>query len=92
MIDPDYGLLAGFNCVIFGEDFNRAIETICVKFFNTVYLARLTTGISAFGILFAMCCSVCTGVRHYKHSLRITKLDALDGNPESTMANLNQKY
>lgn len=93
IVDPQYGLLAGFNCVIFGEDFNRAIEAICVKFFNTTYLARLTLGISAFGILFAMCCSVCTGVRHYKHSLRLTKLDSFDGgNQESTMANLNQKY
>lgn len=27
-------------------------------------------GISAFGILFAMCCIVCSGVRHFKHSER----------------------
>lgn len=68
VVDPDTGLLAGFNCLLFGEDIVRVINTTCVRFFNTTYLARLTLGISAFGILFAMCCSICTGVRHFKHS------------------------
>jgi hypothetical protein len=34
----------------------------------------LICGIASFGILFSMCCAVCAGVRHYKHSERIGKL------------------
>ncbi len=39
--------------------------------FNTFFVSRLTLGIAAFGILFAMCCTVCSGVRHFKHSERM---------------------
>ena len=46
-------------------------------------------GISAFGIIFAMCCSVCAGVRHYKHGERKDKLMPEGGN--DTMGNLNAK-
>jgi len=35
---------------------------------------RYALGISCYGVLFAMCCIVCTGVRHYKHSQRKTQI------------------
>lgn len=92
VVDPEYGLLAGLNCLIFGEDFNVLVKTICVQFFNTTYLSRLTLGITAFGILFAMCCSVCTGVRHYKHSQRSVKLDSLGSPGEGTTAGFVKGY
>lgn len=71
-------MVAGFNCLIFGEDFQMVINTLCVKMFNLTYSSRLSLGIAAFGILFAMCCSVCSGVRHYKHFMRKSKLENLD--------------
>lgn len=68
--DPKYGMIAGLNCQIIGEDLNLVIGSICVSNFNTIYITRLLMGIAAFGILFAMCCIVCSGVRHFKHSER----------------------
>jgi len=43
------------------------INTFCATFFNVFYFLRLALGIGCFGILFSMCCIVCSGVRHYKH-------------------------
>ena len=68
IIDPKYGLIAGLNCQIIGEDLQLVIGSICISNFNTLYITRLLMGIAAFGILFAMCCIVCSGVRHFKHS------------------------
>lgn len=33
-------------------------------------------GLASFGILFSLCCGVCTGVRFYKHGIR--KLNGID--------------
>lgn len=74
VIDPTYGLIAGLNCLLIGEDINMVVDTICVSNFNTIYINRLAMGIAAFGILFALCCIVCSGVRHYKHSERKDKI------------------
>ena len=58
----------------------------------------LILGISSFGILFAMCCTVCAGVRHFKHSERLGKaVPALDdqmdeGTQMKINAKLNAKY
>ena len=72
--NPRFGLIAGLNCNIIGEDLETLVNAVCVSNFNTLYITRLLMGIAAFGILFAMCCIVCSGVRHYKHSERISKL------------------
>ena len=64
--DPQYGVLAGMNCKIFGEDFVRLKNVMCGGFYNNIYGIRLVFGIAAFGMLFSMCCIVCTGVRHFK--------------------------
>ena len=68
--NPTFGLIAGLNCLLIGEDINLVVSTLCVSNFNTLYITRLVMGISSFGILFALCCIVCSGVRHYKHSER----------------------
>ena len=88
--DPQYGMVAGFNCAIFGENANRVVNAFCARTFVAFYYLRLTMGISAFGILFAMCCSVCSGVRHYKHGERKDKLMPETGH--DSMGNLNAKY
>lgn len=67
--DTQYGLLAGFNCLIFGEDLNLFINTFCSYFSNTIFYLRVAAGMSGITIMFAMCCTVCTGVRHYKQGL-----------------------
>lgn len=66
LTDPTYGLLAGLNCKLFGEDFATFQNVICGSFYNNIYTIRLTFGIAAWGLLFAMCCTVCSGVRHFK--------------------------
>ncbi len=72
--DPQYGLIAGLNCKIIGEDLQTMVSSVCVSNFNTLYITRLLMGIAAFGILFAMCCIVCSGVRHFKHAERKDKV------------------
>ena len=59
-------MLAGLNCQLFGEDFVAFQNVICGSFYNNVYTIRIVFGIAAWGILFAMCCTVCSGVRHFK--------------------------
>jgi hypothetical protein len=65
--DPKYGLIAGLNCRVFGEDIVRITNAFCVSIFNSFYITRLVLGIASYGILFSLCCIVCSGVRHYKH-------------------------
>lgn len=66
LTDPTYGMLAGLNCQLFGQDFTTFQNVICGSFYNNLFTIRLTFGIAAWGLLFAMCCTVCSGVRHFK--------------------------
>jgi len=74
IVNPKFGLIAGLNCLVIGENLDLILGSLCVSNFNTLYITRLYMGISAFGILFALCCIVCSGVRHYKHSERKDKI------------------
>lgn len=67
VFDPQYGLMSGLNCLLLGEDLNLVINTTCAKLFNTLFFLRLAIGLSAFGILFSLCCATCSGVRAFKH-------------------------
>lgn len=71
VVDPNYGMVAGLNCLLLGEDINLLANTACNKLFVTLSMLRLTLGLAAFGILFSMCCTTCSGVRAFKHSQRI---------------------
>ncbi len=62
--NPTTGMIAGLNCKLFGEDFIRINNSLCVSMFNVFYSSRLILGVASYGILFAMCCIVCSGVRH----------------------------
>ena len=68
--DPKYGLVAGLNCRLIGEDFTAFTDTFCQSFFVVSYFARLAVGCASFGILFSICFGVCTGVRFYKNAIR----------------------
>ena len=74
--DGKYGLVAGLNCRLIGEDFNTFTDTFCQSFFTVSYFARLAIGCASFGILFAVCFGPWTGVRFYKHSIR--KLNSVE--------------
>ena len=47
LTDPTYGMLAGLNCKIFGQDFVTFQNVICGSFFTNIYLIRLTFGIAS---------------------------------------------
>jgi hypothetical protein len=47
-----------------------ATTTFCQSVFTISYFTRLVLGLASFGILFSLCCGVCTGVRFYKHEIR----------------------
>ena len=66
LTDPNYGLLAGLNCLLFGEDFERFQQVLCGKTYVTVYDHRIIIAIISFALLFSLCCLTCTGVRQYK--------------------------
>lgn len=68
LVDPTYGMVAGVNCLLIGEDLKLTKNTICVTLFNSFYFLFMTIGCASFALLFSMCCIVCTGVRHYKQS------------------------
>lgn len=68
VVDPQYGMVAGLNCLVLGEDLNMVSNTACVRLFNTFYFLRFALGLAAFGILFTLCCTTCSGVRAFKHS------------------------
>jgi hypothetical protein len=71
-----YGLVAGLNCRLIGEDFTTFTNTFCQSFFTVAYFSRLAIGCASFGILFAFFCGPCTGVRFYKHGIR--KLNSVE--------------
>lgn len=66
IVDPNYGLVAGFNCVIIGDNLNLVNSAICQHGFRLMFFFRVAFGMAGFGMLFAMCCISCTGVRHFK--------------------------
>lgn len=66
IVDPTYGILAGLNCAIVGEDILLVLNTACTNGFQLMFFIRAAFGIAAFGILATMWCASCTGVRHYK--------------------------
>ena len=68
--DPKYGMIAGLNCRLIGEDIQRTFDTLCQSLFTITFYIRLVMGLASFGILFSMCCGVCTGVRFMKHEIR----------------------
>ena len=74
--DGKYGLVAGLNCRLIGEDFSTFTNTFCQNFFTVSYFARLAIGCASFGILFSICFGACTGVRFYKNSIR--KLNSVE--------------
>ena len=73
MIDPEYGLINGFNCAVFGEDILLIISTGCDHLFVTTYSMRMTLGIAGVGAFFAMCFTVCAGVRIYLHEKAVSE-------------------
>ena len=64
--DPKFGLIAGFNCRVLGEDVLLLVNTFCDNVLVTTYFLQITFGVVGYLILFISCCSVCLGVRHLR--------------------------
>lgn len=64
--DPKFGLIAGFNCRVLGEDVVLLVNTFCDNVLVTTYFLQITFGVVGYLILFISCCSVCLGVRHLR--------------------------
>lgn len=58
LIDPKYGLIAGLNCKLMGEDFQRLEQATCGSIYSNIYITRLVLGISSYGILLSLCLAV----------------------------------
>jgi hypothetical protein len=78
LLDPTYGLIAGINCLLMGEDLVLTKNSLCVSMFNSFFFLFVTIGTASFALLFSMCCIVCTGVRHFKQDEK-NKAKALAG-------------
>jgi hypothetical protein len=89
VFDPDKGMLNGLNCAIMGDDVNLILDTFCTQLFNTIFSLRLCLGIAAFGILFAMCCSTCSGIRHFHQLTSSTDIIPIEN--EKTKMDIKQK-
>lgn len=53
-----------------GEDVVRMNNSICISMFNSLFFTFVTTGLISFSLLFGLCCIICTGVQHYKDSIK----------------------
>jgi hypothetical protein len=59
-----YGLVAGLNCKVIGEDLGILVNSLCVSNFNTFYISRIAMGLVSFGILFSTCFITCVTMRY----------------------------
>ena len=66
LADPKFGLIAGLNCRVLGEDATLFVKTFCNNALTVSFLLAIIFGVVGYLILFISCCSVCLGVRHYK--------------------------
>jgi hypothetical protein len=41
LVDPTYGMVAGVNCLLIGEDLITTKNTVCVSLFNSLYYLYL---------------------------------------------------
>ena len=48
----------------------RVKDAVCVTMFNGLFFSFLTTGLISFSLLFALCCTICTGVQYYKDEIK----------------------
>lgn len=63
IVDPKTGLLAGLNCKLMGEDFQRLEQSVCGSLYKNIYATRLALGIASYGILLSLCLFICVGRR-----------------------------
>lgn len=64
IVDPKYGIIAGFNCRVIGEDIQLFFNYFCYDTIVMSFFLQVAFGVIGYLILFIACCSVCLGVRH----------------------------
>lgn len=91
LTNPTYGLVAGLNCKVLGEDIIIAKNTVCVSLFNSIFFLLVTVGTTSFAFLFGICCITCAGVRHFKQDQTKQRIgDVGDKTYDQTAVQLNQ--
>lgn len=51
--------------------------------YSSLWANRLAIGISCFGLLFGSCCIVCSGSRHYRQSIKKSRVSNLETTTKS---------
>ena len=65
ILDPKYGIIAGFNCRVLGEDAQLFVNMICNRIFMHSFILRIIFAAASFSILVLMFCVVTLGARSY---------------------------
>ncbi len=61
------GSFNGLDCRVIGESIIDMRNSICVGLLNSVYYNIICLILIGYGTLLAACCTVCSGVRHFRH-------------------------
>jgi len=61
------GTFNGLDCRVIGESVIDMRNSICVGVLNSIYYNLICLILVSYGTLLAACCTVCAGVRHFRH-------------------------
>lgn len=61
------GTFNGLDCRVIGESVIDMRNSICVGMLNSIYYNLICLILVSYGTLLGACCTVCAGVRHFRH-------------------------
>lgn len=61
------GSFNGLDCRVLGESIIDMRNSICVGMLSSIYYNLVCLILLSYGTLLAACCTVCAGVRHFRH-------------------------
>jgi hypothetical protein len=61
------GTFNGLDCRVLGESIADMRDSLCVGLLNSLYYNLVCLVLLSYGVLLAACCTVCAGVRHFRH-------------------------
>jgi hypothetical protein len=61
------GSFNGLDCRVLGESIMDMRNSICVGLLSGIYHNLICLILVSYGVLMAACCTVCAGVRHFRH-------------------------
>ena len=69
-IHPTYGIGAGLNCKLIGEDMDILANNLCNLFLPKLYIMLIIFGCLSFAILISLCFLTCSVSRHFDQWLK----------------------